>query len=142
MTARAVVDASAALHLVMDGKNAEPIANRLEEAHLVTAPDLFTCEVANGLWKYVGHGDLTAADATTRLEDALALTASLVPGRLLAHEALVAASTYRHPVYDMMYAVLARRQGAVVITLDARFAQVLRSMQVEVFCPGGHDLLS
>lgn len=139
MTARAVLDASAALHLVMDGKNSEPIANQLDEAHLVNAPDLFTCEVANGLWKYVAHGDLTAADAATRLEDALALTASLVPGRLLVHEALVAASTYRHPVYDMMYAVLARRQGAVVVTLDAKFAELLRRMRVEVFYPGGHD---
>jgi predicted nucleic acid-binding protein len=142
MTPRAVIDASAALHLVMDGKNSEPIADWLDEADLITAPDLFTCEVANGLWKYVGHGDLTAAAAATRLEDALALTASLVPGRLLVHEALVAASTYRYPVYDMMYAVLARRQGAVVVTLDARFAQVLRGMHVEVFYPGGHDLVS
>ena len=136
MTARVVLDASAALHLVMDGKDADVIADRLDEAHLVTAPDFFTCEVANGLWKYVRRGDIPMADAATRLEEALALTGSLVPGRILAHEALVAATTYQHPVYDMMYAVLARRQGAAVITLDAKFAQALRGMQVEVILPG------
>ena len=52
MTPRAVVDASAALHLVMDGRNAGPIADRLEDAHLVTAPDLFTCEVARKMPRY------------------------------------------------------------------------------------------
>jgi hypothetical protein len=49
MRPRTVVDASAALHLVIDRKNSEQIADRLDEADLVTAPDLFTCEVANGL---------------------------------------------------------------------------------------------
>lgn len=142
MTPRVVLDASAALHLVMDGTNAEAIGGRLDEAQLVTAPDLFASEVANGLWKYVGRGDLTAADAASRLEEALALTGGLVPGRLLAQEALVAASTYRHSVYDMMYAVLARRQGATVITLDAKFAQALHSMRVEVYHPSGRDLVS
>jgi len=33
-------------------------------------------------------------------------------------------------------------RGAVVVTLDARFVQVLRGMHVEVFYPGGHDLVS
>ena len=45
----------------MDEKNSEPIAERLDEADLVTAPDLVTCEVANGLWKYVGHGHSSPA---------------------------------------------------------------------------------
>jgi len=136
VTARVVLDASAALHMVTGGENAEVIAERLDDADLVTSPDLFACEVASGLWKYVGRGDITTAAASTLLEEALALTGSLVPGRLLVHEALVAAATYHHPVYDMMYAVLARRQGSIVITLDAKFARALRGMQVEAILPG------
>jgi predicted nucleic acid-binding protein len=54
---------------------------------------------------------------------------------MLAQEALVAAAAYRHSLYDMMYAVLARRQGATVITLDSRFAVTLREMRISVFCP-------
>jgi predicted nucleic acid-binding protein len=135
VTRRAVLDASAAIHLVLDGKDSDAIDSRLGQAHIVTAPDLFTCEVANGLWKYVRRGDMTAGDAASHLEEALALAAGLVPGRMLAQEALAAASTYGHSVYDMMYAVLGRRQRAAVITLDAAFARVLHRMQVEVFCP-------
>lgn len=135
MTARVVLDASAAIHLVMDGKGSEVIDRQLAPADFVTAPDLFTCEVASGLWKYMARGDLTADQAATRLGDALRLAGGLVSGRMLAQEALVAAATYRHSVYDMMYAVLARRQGATVITLDGKFARTLHEMRVEVFCP-------
>jgi predicted nucleic acid-binding protein len=136
VTSRVVLDASAALHLVMDGNSSEAIAKRLDEAQLVTAPDLFAGEVANGLWRYVEHGDITADEATDRLAAALALAGPLVPGTVVAHEALVAAATYHHPVYDMMYAVLARRQGAAVITRDARLARALRAMEVQAYFPG------
>lgn len=136
MTSRVVLDASAALHLVMDGKTSDAIAERLDEAQFVTAPDLFAGEVANGLWRYVEHGDITADEATDQLAAALALAGPLVPGSVVAHEALVAAATYHHPVYDMMYAVLARRQGATVITRDARLARALRAMEVQAYFPG------
>jgi predicted nucleic acid-binding protein len=136
VTSRVVLDASAALHLVMDGESSDAIAERLDEALLVTAPDLFASEVANGLWRYVEHGDITADEATDRLAAALVLAGPLVLGTVLAHEALVAAATYHHPVYDMMYAVLARRQGAAVITRDARLARALRAMGVQAYLPG------
>jgi predicted nucleic acid-binding protein len=136
VTSRVVLDASAALHLVMDGESSDAIAEHLDGAQLVTAPDLFAGEVANGLWRYVEHGDITADEATDRLAAALALAGPLVPGTIVAHEALVAAATYHHPVYDMMYAVLARRQGAAVITRDARLARALRAMEVQVYFPG------
>jgi predicted nucleic acid-binding protein len=136
VTSRVVLDASAALHLVMDGKTSDAIAERLDEAQFVTAPDLFAGEVANGLWRYVEHGDITADEATDQLAAALALAGPLVPGSVVAHEALVAAATYHHPVYDMMYAVLARRQGATVITRDARLARALRAMEVQAYFPG------
>ena len=58
MTSRVVLDASAALHLVMDGKSSDAIAECLDEAQLVAAPDLFAGEVANGLWRYVEHGEI------------------------------------------------------------------------------------
>ena len=63
------------------------------------------------------------------------LTDSILPSRLLATEALVAASVESHPVYDMMYAVLARRHGATVLTMDKPFSQLLRKMGIAVIFP-------
>lgn len=135
MTVRAVLDASAAVHLVMNGPHAAHLATKLEEAAIVTTPDLFCSEAANALWKYVRAGELTLDLALTRLEQAMGLVAGMVPQRTLAPEALVAAAKHQRSVYDMTYAVLARRSGATVITMDRSFALALRDMEIESYCP-------
>ena len=135
MIARAILDASAAVHLVLNQACAPQLAAKLEEVVVVTAPDLFCSEVANALWKYVKAGELSPDLAVPRLEEGLALVDSLIPERLLAPEALVAAIRHQHSAYDMMYAVLARRSGAMVITMDRPFSLRLRDMEIESFCP-------
>ena len=135
MTARAVLDASGAVHLVLNSEHAAHLAAKLEDVAIVIAPDLFCSEVANALWKYVRTGDLALDLALTRFEQCMGLADSLIPERTLAPEALVAAARYQHSVYDMMYAVLARRSGATVITMDRRFALGLREMEIEAYCP-------
>ncbi len=135
MIARAILDASAAVHLVLNHEHAPRLAAKLEEVVVVTAPDLFCSEVANALWKYVKAGELSPDLAIPRLEEGLALVDSLIPERLLAPEALVAAIRLQHSVYDMMYAVLARRSGAIVITMDRPLSLRLRNMEIDHFCP-------
>lgn len=135
MTARAVLDASGAVHLVLNGEHASLLIARLETATVVIAPDLFCSEVASSLWKYVRTGQLELDAALTRFEECMGLTDSLVPERTLAPEALVAAARYQRSVYDMMYAVLARRSGATVITMDRGFALALRGTDIDVYCP-------
>jgi len=132
---RAVLDSSGAVHLVMNGEHASSLAAKLEAAAVVMTPDLFCSETANSLWKYVRAGELTLDLALTRFEQCMGLADSLVPERALAPEALVAAARHQHSVYDMMYAVLARRSGATVITMDRGFALKLRDMEIEAYCP-------
>jgi predicted nucleic acid-binding protein len=135
LIARAILDASAAVHLIQDQGYASQLAAKLEEVVVVTAPDLFCSELANSLWKYVRAGLLSSDVATARLEEGLSLVDSLVSEPLLASEALVAGIRYQHSVYDMMYAVLARRSGGMVITMDRSFSLRLREMEIESFCP-------
>jgi len=135
LTSQAVLDASGAVHLVMNGEYASALAAKLEAVAVVMAPDLFCSEAANSLWKYVRAGELTLDLALARLEQCLGLADSVIPERALAPEALVAAARHQHSVYDMMYAVLARRSGATVITMDRGFALKLRDMEIDVYCP-------
>ena len=60
---RWVLDASAALHVVMRLPTAEPVIDKLEQATLVLAPQLYFSETANALWKYVSHQRLSAEQA-------------------------------------------------------------------------------
>lgn len=133
--ARIVLDASAAVRVIQASELSEEVLRYLENASLVVTPDLYCSEVGNALWKYVRAGELTLEEATARLEEALNLTEVMVSDSQLIAEALVAAATYQHPVYDMMYAVLARRHGATVVTVDRAFAARLKGMQIGVFCP-------
>jgi len=133
--ARIVLDASAAVRVIQASELSEELLRHLEHASLVVTPDLYCSEVGNALWKYVRAGELSLEDATERLEEALNLTDLMVPDSQLIAEALAAAAMYQHPVYDMMYAVLARRHGATLVTVDRSFASRLRGMQIGVFCP-------
>jgi predicted nucleic acid-binding protein len=65
----------------------------------------------------------------------MGLVDALIPERTLAPEALVAAANHKRSVYDMMYAILARRSGATVITMDRGFALILREMEIDSYSP-------
>ena len=102
---------------------------------VVLAPDLFAAEAANALWKYVKAGDLSQERAVELLRRALDLVDILVPSSELAVEALATAAQAGHPVYDFLYAVLARRNGAPLLTMDRPLATRLQGMAIEVLCP-------
>lgn len=131
MRRRAVLDASAALHVVRGLPAAVHLLDLLADTAQVLAPDLYSCEVANALWKYVTYESMPPEEAGELLHEARNLVDSKVPNDELAEEALVAATTYGHPAYDMLYAVLARRHGAPVLTMDRRLVAALEKMAIE-----------
>lgn len=127
---RWVLDASAALHVAMRLPTAEPVIDKLEQASLVLVPQLYFSETANALWKYVSHKQLSAEQAIERYQDICALPDQAISDQTLALEALSLASTHNHPVYDMIYAVLARRNACGVLSKDSRLAELLASIGV------------
>lgn len=130
MSARVVLDAAAALEAVLPGPRAAEVLDALASATLVLAPGLLHCEVANVLWKLVRHGDLPADQAPPLLEAAAGLVDVVIPDEELTTEALGLALTAGHTVYDMTYAVLARRHACAVLTMDQKLARTLRSLGI------------
>ncbi len=127
---RLVLDASAALSAVL--KKDERLLATIESASVVYAPDLFAAEVTNGLWKYVTAGQLSADDAADRLELAQRLVDRYLPVDDFSKEALSEATRYGHPVYDLCYAVAARREACSVLTIDQRLRKLLRRMKIPI----------
>ena len=125
-----VLDASAALAAVLAQPKSAAILDALVSGSVVVAPDLFAAEVANALWKYVVAGEIGAAEASEDLDACLGLVDRLVPAESVAQEALREAVVYKHPVYDLCYAIAARREGASVLTLDARLQKLLTKMHI------------
>jgi predicted nucleic acid-binding protein len=125
-----VLDASAAVRLVMRADGADTLLEPISAAAVVTAPSLYASEVANALWKYVKAGSLEVETALERYEEAINLIDDFAPDRELTTEALTEAVRYGHPVYDLLYAVLARRTGCVVLTMDKRLKTLLDQMGI------------
>jgi predicted nucleic acid-binding protein len=125
-----VLDASAAIEAVLGRPLALRIVENLEHADRVTVPDLYFAEIANALWKYVRAGDLTPDEAQEMLSIGAALPDDGLPAQELATEALATATAFNHPVYEALYAVTARREGAAVCTIDQRLAGMLEAMRV------------
>ena len=112
----------------------------LNEAELVLAPQLLAAEVANTYWKYFRAGQLAPAAAETGLRSCLDLVDEFVPLEPLSAEALELAMAAKHPVYDMFYLVLARRQAAVLLTADKTLADHARRFRARL-SGAGFDLL-
>ena len=116
---RVVLDASAALEVALQRKQAARFASILEEADVVLAPDLFVPEVVNTIWKYHQFERLSLSVCDRALEAALGLVDAFVSSKEVSSEAFLLARTARRPAYDMFYLALARREDAAFLTTDA-----------------------
>ena len=128
-----VLDASAAVRLLLGRPSPSREASRLiAEAGRVQVPRLFYSEVANALWKYVQGGYLDEVTALERLREARELVESPLADESLVDEALATAVRFGHPVYDAVYAVLARRTNSTVVTVDRRLERLLHALRIGV----------
>jgi predicted nucleic acid-binding protein len=131
-----VLDASAAIGLVLAAPGAEEFSAPLEQASLVTVPDLYIAETCNTLWKYRKAELLTMERCECALEQALALPDRIESSNALYTEAFSLSCRYLHPVYDTLYLVLARRNNALLLTLDRRLAALAEKLEIRVLIPG------
>jgi predicted nucleic acid-binding protein len=121
---RIVIDASAAVNVVMRTAAAPGLIQALEPSELVLAPALYHAEVSNALWRYVRGGAIDKATAVARLEEARAIVDAFESDEPLCTEALALALRHGHPVYDFLYIVAAMRTGARLLTTDTRLAEL------------------
>jgi predicted nucleic acid-binding protein len=115
---RLVLDASAAIEVVLARGKAREFERMLEEADQVLAPDLIIPEVVNTIWKYHQFESLNVNTCDQAIEFAVGLLDVLVPCKELYREAFLLARSARQPAYDMFYLALARREDAGFLTTD------------------------
>ncbi len=129
---KAVLDASAAIEVVLGRSQAGRLGGVLEEADVVLAPDLFIAEVVNTIWKYHRFERLGLDACDRAMESALALVDNLISSKEIYGEAFLLARTAHRPAYDMFYLALARREDAVFLTLDKTLRQEAEHQGVRV----------
>jgi len=129
---RIVVDASAAVEVALDGKHAAELGAFFEESEEVLAPDLLVAEVVNAIWKYHEFQQVDQNTCARALDFAVGLVDTLVSGKELYREAFLLSRLSRRPAYDMFYLALAKREDAVLLTLDAALKKIAGRQGIRV----------
>lgn len=124
MRSRLVLDASAAIRIVVGQDEDGQLLQTVEAAAVTLVPGLFCAEIANGLSGYVRQKAFAAPEAIENYVRALALVDDIVPDREFGVEALAEATRLSHPAYDLIYMILARRTGSALLTCDRRLAKL------------------
>jgi predicted nucleic acid-binding protein len=128
----AVLDASAAIGILLKKKDGDKYFEALTSATTVIAPDLYIAEITNVAWKHHKILNFTHEEAATLAEDGIAIIDQYYPTKDVWKEALRESINNDHPVYDAIYAICARRNDGVLLTYDKRLKQLCKKLRVDV----------
>ena len=127
-----VLDVSAAVEILLQKEKKALFISLYEKASWVIAPDLYIAELSNVLWKYQKAGIISHIECNQYVEDGIELIDDFFPSKELWKEALGEGIKNTHSIYDMYYAVLARRNDATLITNDSKLSQICNKLNIEV----------
>lgn len=122
-----VIDVNAAVAIARDTEEGRALRMLLNEPERVVAPRHFLEEMGNVAWKYVAIGGLSEEDALRLFWKSAELVDGYADTEPLLTEAINEAIRHNHPVYDMLYFVLARRNAATLFTLDKKLRAICES---------------
>jgi len=115
-----VIDSSAAVEIVLKKNGAVDLINRIMAADKVIAPALFYAETGNVFRKYIQGGFLEKEQGIALYLTAIRIVDEFADIAELNDEAVHEAIRLNHSVYDLLYLVLARRNGAKLLTCDKK----------------------
>ena len=115
-----VLDASAAAEIVLRRTAATELSDFVAAADWVIAPTLFVSEIVNVFWKYHSIANYPYEACDKHIEHAIALPDDYIDEIDIYREAFNMGCKLNHPIYDMMYLVLARRNNALLLTMDKK----------------------
>jgi len=130
---RVVLDANAAVEVALEGKAAGALSAVLSQSEEVIAPELLVPEVVNAVWKYHQFAEFNLGKCEKILELAVGLVDRLISHREIYREAFALSRAQKtRTAYDMFYLALARREDAVLLTLDGTLKKEARRAGIRV----------
>ena len=131
------IDTNALLKHVLD-EDYSDVVREIVSLHRASAiqliaPDYILVECANVLWQRVRRGGLRIDELMPSFGALQAVGVNLVPQGELLEEALFFAAHTGVAVYDALFCVLSRREGAPLITADGALVNRLDGTGIRTF---------
>ncbi len=126
-----VLDANAGIEIILNRPKAVHFKEFINQCKKTISSDLYKAEVANTLWKYINGGYLSKDKAIELLQLAQNLVDEYYEIDKNNSEALIESVRVKHSVYDMLYLTLARREGAILLTLDKKLLILAKKNGIE-----------
>jgi predicted nucleic acid-binding protein len=129
-----VLDVSAGIEILLQREKCVLFGSIHEDSDWVIAPSLYMEELTNVLWKYCKAGLVTHAQCMELAEDGLSLVDDFFDAKDYWKEALAEGIKNSHSIYDLYYAILARRNDATLLTNDKTLHEMCRAMNIKSVC--------
>lgn len=113
-----VLDSNAAIEIVLKREKGKAFRELIEVSEKIISSEFFRIETANVIRKYYHGKYIKKTDCLKLLELAENLVDEFVPIKENRIEALHEAIRLNYSAYDMLYLTLARKNGAMLLTLD------------------------
>ena len=127
-----VLDVSAAFAIVRGTAGSEWMIEAIQTAQEVIVPDLYVSEASNTAWKFFHIEGASLEDIHLLAQRSLELPDHITPSISLWEDALSLAHELDHPVYDCMYLVLAKKEGAQLMTLDKKLRRLAKKINLPI----------
>ena len=127
-----VIDTNIAFEIAFQGEDCAKYKTLLEQADTVLAPTLYESEVASTLYKYIKSGCIDLQNAKISLVSMLQFVDVYTDTSELSIETLSESVRLNHSAYDLFYLVLARRNGATLLTKDEHLRRLCLDCGVTV----------
>ena len=121
MPQAAVLDTMMFAYALLGEKNCgETALSVIQHTATIHVPDHLRSELANVLWQWIRHTEITTPTALTLLDTADSLFSRVHSTNTLWHAGLQLAAEYCHPAYDTLFIALANRLEVPLITWDKK----------------------
>ncbi|MDR0823112.1 MAG: type II toxin-antitoxin system VapC family toxin [Endomicrobium sp.] len=127
------LDVSAAIQILFQKEKSKKFQEIIEKSLLITAPDLYICELSNVLWKYHKANMLTQEECIEYIEDGINFIDVFVDSKQIWQEAFQEGVKNNHSIYDMYYVIITRNNNGILLTNDNDILNICEKLSIESY---------
>lgn len=127
-----VLDSSGAIEFILNRPHKKSIESLLLKSDRVIAPDIYISEISSVFWKYNQFESLQKDICEELIDKTIQLIDQFESSSTLYREAFHFACETKHPIYDALYIVLARRNNGTLISLDKKLNKIAKSQRIKI----------